>query len=82
MQYSRGSILETRTYLLSSAYTFILFYCMCEFCNNPSSNSKNSDSRQPAFAGFFSVDAIDAAVRQAAALNAASNDSDDDTDGT
>jgi len=50
---------------------------MCEFCNNPFSNSNNSDAHRVEFAGFFSAAAIDAAVRQAKQRG---NDSDDDDD--
>ena len=37
---------------------------MCEFCLFPSSNA-NRDAQHSDFAGFFSADAIEAAVRQA-----------------
>lgn len=56
---------------------------MCEFCNNPF--SINNDSNHTAFAGFFSADAIEAAVRQANAARQQADDdeaSNDDTDGT
>jgi hypothetical protein len=62
---------------------------MCEFCNNPVGANNNKDSNHPAFAGFFSADAIQAAVAQAAKnasrreqTNDSAEDSDDDTDGT
>ena len=39
---------------------------MCEYCNNPfSKNNSNSDENRIEFAGFFSADAITAAVQQA-----------------
>jgi hypothetical protein len=39
---------------------------MCEFCNNnPVSAAKRRIMYDPDFAGFFSSDAIDAAIRQA-----------------
>jgi len=37
---------------------------MCEFCSDPTGTT-NRDQFHPSFAGFFSADAIDAAVRQA-----------------
>ena len=65
---------------------------MCEFCNNPFGNR---DAQHVEFAGFFTVDAIEAAVRQAAGQkqkrskkgggDASSDDaaaSDEDSDGT
>ena len=67
---------------------------MCEFCNNPLSNKQNDkDARHVEFAGFFSSDAIDAAIRQTAAAatksrqDASASDDDDaasdeDSDGT
>ena len=39
---------------------------MCEFCNLPG-NKSNRDALHSDFAGFFSADAIEAAVRQAKA---------------
>jgi hypothetical protein len=39
---------------------------MCEFCSlGPNSNKADRDSTNPVFSGFFSADAIEAAVRQA-----------------
>lgn len=39
---------------------------MCEFCSfGPNSNKTDRDSTHPVFSGFFSADAIEAAVRQA-----------------
>ena len=55
---------------------------MCEFCNNPYANR---DANHVDFAGFFSAEAIEAAVAQARAErgNAEDGDSgDDDSDGT
>ena len=38
---------------------------MCEFCSfGPNSNKSDRDSTNPVFSGFFSADAIEAAVRQ------------------
>jgi hypothetical protein len=60
---------------------------MCEFCSLPGSNT-NRDARHSDFAGFFSADAIDAAVRQANASRRGQQSSDDvkegddDDDGT
>lgn len=56
---------------------------MCEFCSGES-NSASRDVHHSDFAGFFSAEAIDAAVRQANALHANEEDADpdDDTDGT
>jgi hypothetical protein len=60
---------------------------MCEFCNVPNSNS-NRDAFHSDFAGFFSADAIEAAVQQVNASQQQSQDdsdsaeSDDDSDGT
>lgn len=39
---------------------------MCEFCSIGPSSSRDRDSSDARFAGFFSADAIEAAVRQAA----------------
>jgi len=55
---------------------------MCQFCLNPN-QSGDRDADHIDFAGFFSPDAIEQAVRQANALRA--NDGDDgdgDSDGT
>lgn len=39
---------------------------MCEFCSlGPNSNKADRDSTNPVFSGFFSADAIEAAVREA-----------------
>lgn len=39
---------------------------MCEFCSfGPNSKKADRDSTNPVFSGFFSADAIEAAVRQA-----------------
>lgn len=59
---------------------------MCEFCNNPA-DQKNRDATHLDFAGFFSSEAIDAAVRQANADrteddSSSAEEGDDDTDGT
>jgi hypothetical protein len=61
---------------------------MCEFCNVPNSNS-NRDAFHSDFAGFFSADAIEAAVKQVNASHPQqsqqdddSAESDDDSDGT
>jgi hypothetical protein len=51
---------------------------MCEFCSNPNSNN---DANHIDFAGFFSAEAIEAAVRKANA-NRSSQPKDDDSDGT
>lgn len=40
---------------------------MCEFCSFASGNSSNRDAFHSDFAGFFSADAINAAVQQAKA---------------
>lgn len=70
---------------------------MCEFCNDPSTfNTNNRDAAHHDFAGFFSADAITAAVAQANAsstsrgnnTNATTTDDDEsdaegeDSDGT
>ena len=62
---------------------------MCEFCLDPSGSNNRSDQFHPNFAGFFSADAIDAAVRQANARRRAPEEQDDadgdqdqDSDGT
>jgi hypothetical protein len=56
---------------------------MCEFCNVPGSNT-NRDASHQDFAGFFSADAIEAAVRQVSNTNNnashPSSESDDDDD--
>ena len=54
---------------------------MCEYCNNPFSNS-NSDEHRIEFAGFFSAHAITAAIQQAKQLRpkpGSNNDDDDDS---
>jgi hypothetical protein len=54
---------------------------MCEYCNNPFASNK--DAQRVEFAGFFSSEAIDAAVRQAAIRRSdgsQGNDDDDDED--
>ena len=38
---------------------------MCEFCSGPNNYEHGRDQQDASFAGFFSSDAIDAAVRQA-----------------
>mmetsp|Transcript_14897 Transcript_14897/g.28010 ORF Transcript_14897/g.28010 Transcript_14897/m.28010 type:complete len:100 (+) Transcript_14897:167-466(+) len=39
---------------------------MCEFCSfGPNTNKADRDSTNPVFSGFFTADAIEAAVRQA-----------------
>ena len=38
---------------------------MCEFCSGPNNLEHGRDQQDASFAGFFSSDAIDAAVRQA-----------------
>ena len=54
---------------------------MCEYCNNPFSNkNSNSDEHRIEFAGFFSADAITAAVQQAKQLRQGSDDDDDSSD--
>ena len=60
---------------------------MCEFCLFPTSGDR--DVQHKDFAGFFSPDAINAAVQQANVERRTANDdedededSDDDTDGT
>jgi len=40
---------------------------MCEFCSIGPSSPRDRDSSDARFAGFFNADAIEAAVRQAAA---------------
>jgi len=61
---------------------------MCEVCSNPNNGHGNRDMFHPSFAGFFSADAIEAAVQQANRQNrrrtAATGDDgeDDDDDGT
>ena len=52
---------------------------MCEFCLDPSGRSgRNSDSNRAEFAGFFSADAINAAVAQAQALRSQNADTQDE----
>jgi hypothetical protein len=57
---------------------------MCEFCSFPTSGDR--DAQHSDFAGFFSAEAIDAAVLQANASRQQSQEDDegedDDTDGT
>ena len=57
---------------------------MCEFCLFPTGGDR--DAQHSDFAGFFSADAIEAAVRQANANRQTTTEeegeSDDDTDGT
>jgi hypothetical protein len=62
---------------------------MCEFGNNPNINNHDRDSTDPSFDGFFSAEAIEAAVRQASANTRRrispsdkNNEGDDDDDGT
>jgi hypothetical protein len=68
---------------------------MCEFCLDPSGRAdRNSDANRHEFAGFFSADAINAAVAQAQAYRSTNknnnadttsdneNDQDEDDDGT
>jgi len=48
---------------------------MCEFCSNgPNSNLHGADERDSRFTGFFSPEAIEAALRQAAAANVDNDD--------
>ena len=58
---------------------------MCQFCLNPN-QSGDRDADHIDFAGFFSSDAIDQAVRQANANReneeSKEGDGDDDDDGT
>lgn len=58
---------------------------MCEFCLNPNQRG-DRDADHIDFAGFFSPDAIDRAVQQAnangAAAAQASEEGEDDDDGT
>lgn len=52
---------------------------MCEFCLYPNGNNSNDpDADHVDFAGFFSADAIEAAVRQANATREQSHDGGDD----
>jgi hypothetical protein len=57
---------------------------MCEFCSFPTGGDR--DAQHSDFAGFFSADAIDAAVLQANASRQQTQEDDegedDDTDGT
>lgn len=56
---------------------------MCEFCNLPTEGGIERDAQHSDFAGFFSADAIEAAVRQANASRQQSNqDGEEDDDGT
>ena len=54
---------------------------MCEFCVFPNGDN-NRDARHVDFAGFFSADAIEAAVRQANANRPQQESGDKDDDGT
>lgn len=57
---------------------------MCEFCNLPGLNNLR-DANHADFAGFFSADLIEAAVKQANANRKKSTDDEvdgDDEDGT
>lgn len=59
---------------------------MCEFCSNPFAQ-KNLDALDSTFAGFFSPEAIEAAIRQAKKHNVDQHEEDRgldgyDTDGT
>ena len=59
-------------------HVIILVLYMCEFCTLPSaSGNTNRDAQHSDFVGFFSADAIELAVRQAATRNNASRDNDD-----
>ena len=51
---------------------------MCEYCNNPFSKNNNSDEHRIEFAGFFSADAINAAVQQAQRQKRQPGSDDDD----
>jgi hypothetical protein len=51
---------------------------MCEYCNNPFASNK--DAQRVEFAGFFSSEAIDAAVRQAAIRRSDASQGNDDDD--
>jgi hypothetical protein len=54
---------------------------MCEYCNNPfSQKNSNSDEHHIEFAGFFSADAITAAVQQAKRLRQHKQQGSDDDD--
>jgi hypothetical protein len=58
-------------------------HVMCEFCNNPFASNK--DAQHVEFAGFFSADAIDAAVARRAKQQQDASDDDEgseDSDGT
>lgn len=63
---------------------------MCEFCLNPNLRQGDRDALNPSFAGFFSPEAIEAAVRQANANRQPqqsqgediTNTGEDDDDGT
>ena len=62
----------------------LFIHVMCEFCNNPFASNK--DAQHVEFAGFFSADAIDAAVaRRAKQQQQDASDDDEgseDSDGT
>jgi hypothetical protein len=51
---------------------------MCEYCNNPFASNK--DAQRVEFAGFFSSEAIDAAVQQAALRRSDAPQGNDDDD--
>lgn len=53
---------------------------MCEFCLDPKAASSNRDAFHSDFTGFFSADAIDAAVRQANARRNSNEKNDDEVD--
>lgn len=57
---------------------------MCEFCSLGPNSNFDPDARHDQFAGFFSADAIETAVRQAQALGDEDDagDSDEESDGT
>lgn len=50
---------------IHSSYGTSSLSFMCEFCSFGPNTSSDPDSRHHQFAGFFSADAIEAAVRQA-----------------
>ena len=47
---------------------------MCEFCSGPNTLEHGRDQQDASFAGFFSSDAIDAAVRQAKSSSSSKRD--------
>jgi hypothetical protein len=79
------SILRVSTFWIPTKLHPVLYTKnMCEFCNNPFA-ANNRDAQNIAFAGFFSSEAIEAAVRQArqnATSTSSGNDEDEDSDGT